>query len=639
MSFRSDLFSYLDHFERTVPVRDLADNPRSADLIGLRHDVDHSLDLALELAWIESERGLRATYYILNGHPYTNTDHFIEKCVQIQELGHEVGLHNDAITQWIHQSTPPEQSLKKFLGRLRKAGLDITGTATHGARECYQHGYLNSWCFAETRGDSTGRWNGEGLPSNDPSETVVAPANGEIELNGRRLPLWTLSMADLGLRYEAHRVAVDRYYTDSGGSWRRSPDPLTEDLSRGRIQILIHPEWWGGRRRVFFLSTARSGSKWLANLIDSSTSAMARHELSLNHRFEDGELREEKRTGEGFRSFITEDAAVRTRLAEISAWVDRLFDDYVEANVYLAHCADELRSAFPDATFIHLHRDGRDVVRSLMNRSWYDTPEDDRHPELDLEDWDSLTQLEKCCWYWALTNKALTEVASYEAVAGGEERELPMDRATTDPGALGTFLEGLDIRVTLPELFARQHAERINESYSSDVPSFDQWTEGDQQTYARICGEVHHRLGYPALPDSGQPAPPERQSGHEVVKTTLLEHDLRRDPAGHMAAYRAGRCELEPVPGEGIGIHVRGKARRPRAQHVRPRARRKPGRELASSSRVGPQARPLLDSREHPDAPSAGDPAQRHSASRARHLGPTEGKELVFRGPSPVLPL
>ena len=58
MSVRQDYFEYLAHFGHTVTVRELADAPGQPDMVALRHDVDHDLDVALEMAYWERWSGL-----------------------------------------------------------------------------------------------------------------------------------------------------------------------------------------------------------------------------------------------------------------------------------------------------------------------------------------------------------------------------------------------------------------------------------------------------------------------------------------------------------------------------------------------------------------------------------------------------
>ena len=68
----------------------------------------------------------------------------------------------------------------------------------------------------------------------------------------------------------------------------------------------------------------------------------------------------------------------------IEAWeeFEASRSDVAEVNIYLANFLVQLRTVFPEATFVHLSRDPVKVVNSLLNRNWYDTPEDQRHPRL-----------------------------------------------------------------------------------------------------------------------------------------------------------------------------------------------------------------------------------------------------------------
>jgi hypothetical protein len=68
--------------------------PRPADLY-LRHDVDLSLEAALELARVEHEIGVRATYFLMTESAFYNLDSDVgrETLVQLREWGHAVGLH------------------------------------------------------------------------------------------------------------------------------------------------------------------------------------------------------------------------------------------------------------------------------------------------------------------------------------------------------------------------------------------------------------------------------------------------------------------------------------------------------------------------------------------------------------------
>ena len=72
-------------------------NPSARNLI-LRHDLDMSLLAAVPIAKIEGDLGLRAHYFVLlRTEMYSVfSDAGLKALLQIQEQGHEIGLHLDA---------------------------------------------------------------------------------------------------------------------------------------------------------------------------------------------------------------------------------------------------------------------------------------------------------------------------------------------------------------------------------------------------------------------------------------------------------------------------------------------------------------------------------------------------------------
>ncbi len=70
------------------------DEPKPGDLL-LRHDVDLSLEAALELAELEAGLGVAATYFLMPGSIFYNLASPVgERTLnRLRELGHRVGLH------------------------------------------------------------------------------------------------------------------------------------------------------------------------------------------------------------------------------------------------------------------------------------------------------------------------------------------------------------------------------------------------------------------------------------------------------------------------------------------------------------------------------------------------------------------
>lgn len=199
-----------------VPMRDFA---RGAGDLALRHDVDERLDSALVLARLEADRGLRATYFVLHTAPYWRDPDLLPRLLSLQELGHEVGFHNDLVTlERVHGVDVAEYAPRE-LERLRRAGLDVVGTAAHGSPWCHRLGFHNNYVFAG--------WD----------EPV--PGFPATEVKSK------LDPAALGLEYEAYHVPHDVYFSDSTFERDRRSHPADLELEPGRRTIvLVHPCHW-----------------------------------------------------------------------------------------------------------------------------------------------------------------------------------------------------------------------------------------------------------------------------------------------------------------------------------------------------------------------------------------------------------
>jgi len=200
-----------------VPLREFA---RGAGDLALRHDVDSRLDSALVLARLEGDRGLRATYFVLHTAPYWEDEGLLPRLLRLQELGHEVGFHNDLVTLQRVRGVDVGPFLRAELERLRAAGIAITGCSAHGSPWCHRLGYHNNYVF-------------EGWDEPQPGfpNTQVAQK---------------LDPRDFGLEYEAYHLGEDAYYSDSrferGRRWH--PSQLDVGTARGRVIVLTHPCHW-----------------------------------------------------------------------------------------------------------------------------------------------------------------------------------------------------------------------------------------------------------------------------------------------------------------------------------------------------------------------------------------------------------
>mgnify|MGYP001321186894 CR=1 FL=1 len=224
----------------------------------MRHDVDHDPEVARNLARVEKETGVRSTFFALTADTsrrwWINEEarkKMIEWYQEIQDMGHEVGLHYDFLGEYFSLGKDPKESSEEILSVFRSNGLKISGCASHGSStmrgfvgsnfgQPYPKDYINYRVWREVNKD------GARLESN--SKTLNTPC---------------MSLRSQGLMYESYFVRKDWYLSDSGGNfWTGGPSLKTDGkhlsstkndpcvtasdcMKKGEImQILVHPIWW-----------------------------------------------------------------------------------------------------------------------------------------------------------------------------------------------------------------------------------------------------------------------------------------------------------------------------------------------------------------------------------------------------------
>lgn len=221
----TELFSRAD---RVVPMYDIARGDTAPNVIGLRHDVDDnegSLLTALRLAEWEFERGYSSTYFLLHGSHYWN-DGMLVVAEQLEELGHEVGIHVNAIAEGLRMGRDPRPILREALTELRTAAR-VVGCVAHGDSLCHQAFFVNDEMFLESARPQCG-----------------AP-DRVLQLDAKMLRLHPVSRGDFGLEYDANWLSRGVYISDSGGKWSQPFGQVAETFpARGQLHMLVHPDWW-----------------------------------------------------------------------------------------------------------------------------------------------------------------------------------------------------------------------------------------------------------------------------------------------------------------------------------------------------------------------------------------------------------
>ena len=238
------LDAILRNAEAVIPVREYMALPpegHSPRLVVLRHDTDSDIDGAVRFAEWEAARGYRATYFVLHTDWYYRggvdgppSRYVLRALRRIRDLGHEIGLHNNAITAALRTGRDPVEVLDAELAYLRRAGFDVTGTSAHGDALCRALGYNNGEVFVEAV-----------RPQNGPPARAIEGID-PASRRAVRCDLRPVPMASLGLTYEANFVQNRYYLTDSHGRWNRPLAVAAAEFARrdAVLTFLVHPAWW-----------------------------------------------------------------------------------------------------------------------------------------------------------------------------------------------------------------------------------------------------------------------------------------------------------------------------------------------------------------------------------------------------------
>ena len=164
-------------------------------------------------------------------------------------------------------------------------------------------------------------------------------------------------------------------------------------------------------------------------------------------------------------------------------------DIFFEANNRLFSMSGELKSVFPDARFIHLHRDGREIIRSMRSKPLKITWESNRrrYTSEKLSGSHSLSVLERMCHYWANYNRRISN-----DLIGEDYLSLKFsDLISGNVKSLESFMNtNFKVKIVPPA--------NANKPVRSEgvYPAFQDWPIEEQETFWRICGDVMADLGY-----------------------------------------------------------------------------------------------------------------------------------------------
>jgi len=241
----------------------------------------------------------------------------------------------------------------------------------------------------------------------------------------------------------------------------------------------------GKTRICIIVSTGRTGTAWIAKLINSSLGVHAVHEPIMHEQIAHAEALSRPESIEKYANF---------RIRYINAQCAKgSWDVYVEVNGALRRHVHAIKNICPQIYMPHVIRDGRDVVSSIMNRPKSLTIRDPCYffvnghvADIDNQ-WSKLSKFEKACCLWNSDNEYMSKYC--DATIKFEEMLSDYDKFVEilcDP--IGILIERDKWKKSLNQI------ENSNKKIT--FPKWEHWSSKEKSAFFEICGKTMEKYGY-----------------------------------------------------------------------------------------------------------------------------------------------
>lgn len=253
---------------------------------------------------------------------------------------------------------------------------------------------------------------------------------------------------------------------------------------------------------VFILSTGRSGSKFLASLLNLAPNIDAYHEPRPTLQYFSNYAYHNQKQKETLRNMIHAARMEQILEAHIHNKV------YVESNQCLTFFAPVISSLFMKSKFVHVVRHPGNFVRSAIRKGWHVNDsiwESGRVRMTDDGGWTTLDQLEKLAWVWLTTNRFLENFK--KGISAERSMTLRIENLYAKTNKVQELLSFVGAEaVPLEQLIAVQKT-RINEFRKGadeppnimkvvHFPEYQDWTLEAKGKLRKYCQELADKYGY-----------------------------------------------------------------------------------------------------------------------------------------------
>ncbi|MCC6909827.1 MAG: hypothetical protein IT430_17970 [Phycisphaerales bacterium] len=283
--------------------------------------------------------------------------------------------------------------------------------------------------------------------------------------------------------------------------WARSPRSLRIAAGKTwRVRGWFEPILLGEKKvnarlaatnLFFLLGSGRCGTLFLSSLLAKDPQATVRHEPRGHP---DMESRPRSRREPAFADYYIQHYRKYVIYRDI---VDTGKKTYGEVSSPLRCLGGALHRAFPHAHMMVLARDGRDTVRSALNRQMGRGFQASHDPVRPLPGdafhgrWASMSHFEKVCWWWMDAYRTLLRDLPEQPI-------IQFNRTLKEYDYLKTnVLDPIGLHISEETWTAHKARKSNNSAEEYRVPHWRDWTDAEKAFFDEVCGPTMERLGFP----------------------------------------------------------------------------------------------------------------------------------------------
>ena len=253
-------------------------------------------------------------------------------------------------------------------------------------------------------------------------------------------------------------------------------------------------------KKLFIIGTGRNGSKLMGLIIGTSV-------LDKN-RF--GEIHHGLKPvffKDVYMGRISKDKVVNKFKQSRDKAMQGVGDIYIEKNHLIVPILDCVKKAYPDALFLYVPRNTKDIVRSFSSRDVYtgrkNIYEDGRLvPRLDTEHgkmWNTYSKFKKACWYVLTMTKMCDDFLA--KLDSSEYNIVSYEDMVYSPGCLESMFNwaGIDFNIDAIKLvLGAQHGSscrtsaelgfNVDRSKLKNTIHWRDWSDSKKEEYKKIFG-------------------------------------------------------------------------------------------------------------------------------------------------------